>query len=111
MITGVQSFHFNFDETDSEPEVVVLFKLLSIFGPLPNALLEHVDDEKAREFLTAIWQVIVENEIVDNLSNWPEDVLNDDAKRLILRMTSLDPAQRAQMSDIITDAYWNAEPK
>jgi hypothetical protein len=90
---------------------VVLFKLLSTFGPLPGALVEHVDDKKAREVLTGVWQVIVENEINDNLSNWPEDVLDDDAKRLILQMTSLDPSQRAQMSDIVTDTYWNVEPK
>jgi hypothetical protein len=30
----------------------------------------------------------------------------DEAKRLILRMTNLDPTKRATMSEIVEDSYW-----
>jgi hypothetical protein len=92
--------------------VVVLFKLLSMFGPLPDALVQHVGEEKNGEVLTGLWQVITENEVNGSFADWSEDVfpnLNDEAKRLILRMANLDPARRAPMSDIIKDTYWNME--
>ena len=110
----MQPFHLNFEEVDTEPEVVVLFKLLSTFGPLTDAFVEHVNYERAKEILTDLWQVITENEVNGDFAGWSEDAfpnLHDDAKRLILRMTSLDPARRAPMSDIITDDYWNMEQK
>ena len=105
----MQSLHFDFAELDTEPEVVVLFKLLSTFGPLPDALLKHVDDAKAGELLTDLMQAVKENEVNGEFANWTEDVfpnLTVDAKRLIVRMTNLDPAQRAAMSEIMKDSYW-----
>ncbi|KAI1523938.1 calcium calmodulin dependent protein kinase, partial [Pyrenophora tritici-repentis] len=62
VITGVQSLHFDFAELDTEPEVVVLFKILSTFGPLPDALIKLVDDAKAGELLTDLWQAVKEND-------------------------------------------------
>lgn len=104
----MQSFHFDFEELDTEPEVVVLFKLLSTFGPLPDALTKHIDDLKAGELSADLWQVIRENEVKGGFAQWSEDDfpnLNDEAKRIILRMANLDPARRAPISDIITDTY------
>ena len=49
-----------------------------------------------------------------SLRNWTEDVfpnLTDEAKRLILRMTNLDPAMRATMSEIVKDNYWVEDEK
>ncbi|KAJ4376357.1 hypothetical protein N0V83_001640 [Neocucurbitaria cava] len=113
VITGVQSFNLNFDEIDTEPEVAVLFKLLATFGPLPDdALVTHVKDMKAGQLLTDFWQVIWEREVRGSFVEWEEDVfpnLDDGAKRLILRMTKLDPARRAPMSDIGTDAHWGVD--
>ncbi|KAF2790762.1 calcium/calmodulin dependent protein kinase-like protein [Melanomma pulvis-pyrius CBS 109.77] len=114
VITGVQSFYLNFDEVEAEPEMVVLFKLLSTFGPLPDALVKHVNEEKAGQVLTELWQVIIENQVNGDFADWSEDVfpnLDDEAKRLLLRMTNLDPARRAPISDIITDTYWNVKEK
>lgn len=106
----MQSFHLNFEKFETEPEVVVLFKLLSTFGPLPDALVKHVNDEEAGKLLNGLWQALRENEIKGHFAEWPENLfsnLNVEAKKLILRMTNLDPARRAPISDIITDAYWN----
>jgi hypothetical protein len=44
-----------------------------------------------------------------DFADWTEGVfpnLTDEAKRLILRMTNLDPAKRATMSEIVKDSYW-----
>ncbi|KAF1352906.1 calcium/calmodulin dependent protein kinase-like protein [Lizonia empirigonia] len=114
VITGVQSLHFDFAELDTEPELVVLFKLLSTFGPLPDALIKHVDDAKAGELLTDLWQAVKENDVNGDFADWTEDVfpnLTDEAKRLILRMSNLDPAKRATMSEIVKDSYWVEDEK
>jgi hypothetical protein len=106
--------HFDFAELDTEPEVVVLFKLLSTFGPLPDPLIKHVDDTKAGELLSDLWQAVKENDVNGNLADWTEDMfpnLTDEAKRLILRMTNLDPAKRATMSEIVKDSYWVEDEK
>ncbi|OCL11112.1 putative serine/threonine protein kinase [Glonium stellatum] len=110
VITGVQCFHPNFDELETEPEPVILFKLLSAFGPLPDALVKHVNDEEAESLLRGLWQAIAEDESNETFEQWSEETfpnLNDEAKSLILRMTHLDPAKRARMSDIMMDCYWN----
>jgi hypothetical protein len=108
----VQSLHFDFAELDTEPEVVVLFKLLSTFGPLPDALVQHVNDAKAGELLANLWQAVKENDGNGGFADWSEDVfpnLTDEAKRLILRMTKLDPAKRATTSEIVKDSYWEED--
>jgi len=104
--------HFDFAELDTEPEVVVLFKLLSTFGPLPDILIKHVDDANASELLSDLWQAVKENNVEGGFADWTEDVfpnLTDDAKRLILSMTNLDPASRATMSEAVKDSYWGEE--
>jgi hypothetical protein len=90
---------------------VILFKLLSAFGPLPDALVKHVNDEEAAALLKGLWQAIAEDdELNETFEQWSEEMfpnLDNEAKRLILRMTNLDPAKRASMSNIIMDSYWN----
>jgi serine/threonine protein kinase len=110
----VQSLHFDFSELDTEPEMAVLFKLLSTFGPLPGALIKHVDDAKASELLTSLWQAVKENDVNGDFADWTENVypnLTNEAKRVISRMTNLDPAKRATMSEILKDSYWVEDEK
>lgn len=105
----MQSLHFDFAELDTEPEVMILFKLLSTFGPLPDALIKHVDDAKSGELLTDLWQAVRENDANGDFADWTEDGfpnLTDEAKRLILRVTNLNPAKRLTMSEIVKDSYW-----
>lgn len=93
---------------------MILFRLLSAFGPLPDALVEHVNDENDGALLKGLWQAIAEDESTKDESNerfeqWSEEMfpnLDNEAKRLILRMANLDPAKRASMSDIVMDPYW-----
>jgi hypothetical protein len=109
VITGAQCFHPDFEKLDIEPEPVILFKLLSAFGPLPDALIKHVNDENGGALLKDLWQAITEDESTERFERWSEEMfpnLDDEAKRLILRMTNLDPTKRALMSDIVMDPYW-----
>ena len=109
----MQCFHPDFEELKklgTEPEPVILFRLLSAFGPLPDTLVDHVNDEEAGALLKGLWHAISEDESNETFEQWSEQRfpnLNDDAKRLILRMTDLDPAKRALMSDIMLDPYWS----
>ncbi|KAG4438606.1 hypothetical protein IFR05_005930 [Cadophora sp. M221] len=80
------------------PEPVILFKLLSAFGPLLDALVEHVNDDEAGVLLKGLWQAIAEDGSNKAFEQWSQDIypnLENKAKRLILRMTNLDPAKRA----------------
>ncbi|EDN98568.1 predicted protein [Sclerotinia sclerotiorum 1980 UF-70] len=114
VLTGVESYHPDFESLPIEPERVILHKLLSNFGPLPDVLVKHVDDEKGGELLKDLWKMIEEDEEraegYEPFEQWTEidyPNLNEDAKRLILRMTNLDPGKRAEMADIMTDPYWD----
>jgi hypothetical protein len=112
VITGAQCFHPDFDnlkKSGIEPEPVILYKLLSVFGPLPDALVNHVNDEEAGALLEGLSHAIATEESSDNFDQWSEEMfpnLDDSPKRLILRMTNLDPAKRALMSDVMADSYW-----
>jgi serine/threonine protein kinase len=106
----VEWLHADFTTLEVEPESVILFKLLSAFGPLPDALVEHVNDAESGELLRALWQAISEDETNETFDSWSSDTfpnLDSEVKRLILRMTNLDPVKRALMSDIMADTYWN----
>ncbi|CAD6445930.1 1c1e7a52-372a-471b-aaba-43841533574c [Sclerotinia trifoliorum] len=110
VITSAQCFHPDFETLDIEPEPVNLCKFLSAFGPLPDALVKHVNEKEAGALLNGLWQTIAEDESNEYFEQWPEEKfpnLVSEAKRLILRVTNLDPAKRASMSDIILDPYWN----
>ncbi|KAF2447578.1 putative serine/threonine protein kinase [Karstenula rhodostoma CBS 690.94] len=110
VITGVEWLHADFTTLEVEPESVILFKLLSAFGPLPDALVKHVNDAESEELLKALWQAISEDESNKTFDSWSSDTfpnLDSEVKRLILRMTNLDPVKRASMSDIMADTYWN----
>jgi hypothetical protein len=110
VITGAQCFHPDFEELDIEPESVILFKLLSVFGPLPDGLVKHVDDEEAGALLQGLLQAIAEDGSNEPFEQWSEEMfpnLDDEAKRLVLGMANLNPAKRPLMSDIITDPYWD----
>ena len=68
-----------------------------------------MNHEEAGALLKGLWQGIAEDESNERFEQWSEEMfpnLDNEAKRLILRMTNLDPAKRALMSDIVMDPYW-----
>ncbi len=42
---------------------MILYRLLSAFGPLPDALVKHVNDEEGGALLEGLWQEISEDEL------------------------------------------------
>ena len=62
-ITGAEVFHPDFEQLGKdavEPEHVILYKLLSMFGPAPQELLACIDDEYWNELLSALSEVVIE---------------------------------------------------
>lgn len=112
-ITGVETLHPDFEQLKkegTEPEQVILYKLISIFGPLPPELSKHVDDEYWGELLTALSQVVADEDPSGLFEQWAENVfpnLDPETKRVISRMTNLDPKKRATMDQILEDPWWN----
>ncbi|KAF2789124.1 kinase-like protein, partial [Melanomma pulvis-pyrius CBS 109.77] len=107
-VTGVEWLHLDFTTLEVEPEPVILFKLLSAFEPLPDALVKHINDADSGELLIAPWKAILEDETNEPFVSSSSDTLpslDGEVKRLILRMTNLDPAKRGSMSD--ADIYSN----
>ena len=112
-ITGVETLHPDFQqlkEEGVEPEHVLLYKLLSMFGPAPLELVTHVNDEYWEELLAALSQEVAEEDPRVRFEQWEETKfpnLSHETKRMILRMTSLDPKKRATMDEILEDRWWN----
>lgn len=111
-ITGVETLHPDFEQLKkegTEPEQVILYKLLSIFGPLPPGLITHVDDEYWGELLRTLSLVVAGEDPSGHFEQWEENVLpnlDSEAKRVISRMTNLDPKKRATMDQILQDPWW-----
>ncbi|KAK5093758.1 hypothetical protein LTS08_008822 [Lithohypha guttulata] len=114
-VTGVEALHPDFEQLQkeaAEPEQVILYKLLSIFGPLPPELITHVNDEYWGELLTALSQVVADEDSSVRFEQWGENVfpnLDRETKRVISRMTSLDPKGRATMDEILEDPWWKRD--
>lgn len=99
-IAGVETLHPDFEqikEDGIEPEQVLLYKLLSLFGSAPSALIEHVNDEYWGELLEVLSRVVEDEDQSVRFESWDEKVfpnLNSGAKRVIKKMTNLDPKKR-----------------
>lgn len=111
----MEALHPDFEQLQkegTEPEQVILYKLLSIFGPLPPELITHVNDEYWGELLTALSQVVADEDSSVRFEQWGENVfpnLDRETKRVISRMTSLDPKGRATMDEILEDPWWKRD--
>lgn len=60
--------------------------------------------------LTALSRVVEEEAINVRFDQWKEAEfpnLNPETKRMILRMTNLDPKKRATMDQILEDHWWD----
>ncbi|KAL1306342.1 hypothetical protein AAFC00_005057 [Neodothiora populina] len=110
VITGVEWLHPDVDNLEVEPEPVILFKLLTAFGPVPDALIRRVNDERGSALLKGLWQSIEEEKLYDPFKRWEEQTfpnLDHEAKRVISSMTNLDPERRLTMAEVMEDPYWS----
>lgn len=94
------------------PEQEIVVRHFMYFGPLPEALLTHVDDEKWIPALrggSEIAELAVADDPDIRFERWTTDDavhLTPSAKDMIARMTRLDPAQRASIDEVLGHPWW-----
>lgn len=60
----METLHPDFEQLKDEgiePEQVILYKLLSMFGPVPFELITHINDEYWGELVTALSEAIADS--------------------------------------------------
>lgn len=117
-ITGVEKLHPDFQklrEEGIEPEHLIFYKLLSMFGLVPPELISHIaaaattdDDDFWQDYATQLVEVVAEQDANERFMQWNESIFpffDHEVKRLVARMTNLDPAKRAIINQIMDDQY------
>jgi hypothetical protein len=109
----LETLHVDFQElreTGFTPEQEVLTRMLLFFGPLPQGLLKQIDDEMWEGLLMGLSQMVEEGRDSGmHFEHWEEqDFPNLDAetKRVLSRMLNLDPAERADVDEVLQDSWW-----
>ena len=111
-ITGAETLHPDFEQLKKEgieAEQVILYKLLSTFGPFSQELIRHVNDEYWGELLEALSRIVEDEDPSWRFEQWEESTfpnLDPETKRVISRMTNLDPKKRATMDQVLEDSWW-----
>jgi serine/threonine protein kinase len=126
VLLKIHIFGFTKDELlpDVDKESQVLDRMIRYFGPVPEALLQHISDDKNDSWrqvlgvLNSCYGISGEKEPWQHFSQWGKEVfselatkanfqyLNSDFKRLIGRMMNLDPAKRATVDELLHDHWW-----
>lgn len=111
-ITGAETLHPDFDELKEqglEPELVILSKMLSMFGPSPPGLITHVNDEYWSEMLTGLSQLVEAEDPNERFEQWEDPNLpnlDSETKTVIMKMTNLDPEKRPTIDQVLEDPWW-----
>lgn len=99
-------------ENGIPPEQEIVVRHLLYFGPLPDGLLSHVNDEKWTTLFRAASE-IAETEASEDpgcrFERWSVDNalhLTLEAKNMITDMTRLDPAQRPSIDEVLRHPWW-----
>lgn len=112
MITGIETLHPDFKELREagiEPELEILSRLITFFGPVPPELIAHIDNERWSNILMELSEATASDPSM-RFGEWEEDAfpnLTPATKEMITQMTKLNPAERATMSRILKDPWWN----
>lgn len=112
VITGMETLHPDFEELREagvEPELEILGRLITFFGPVPPELVAHVDDEGWCNTLVGLSEATAGDPSM-RFSQWKEEDfpnLDTETKRVISKMTKLNPAERASMSQVLKDPWWS----
>lgn len=99
-------------ENGIPPEQEIVVRHFMYFGPLPEGLLRHVNDESWTTLFRAASE-IAETEASEDpdcrLERWSADNaphLTPEARNMITKMTRLDPAQRASIDEVLKHPWW-----
>lgn len=113
MITSQEHLHPDFKYLDSEGvehTEALMGLLIAFFGPLPQELVAHVNDEIWGEKMKKISENIDSEGLNWRFEDWKEEEypeLDPDTKRIISSTTKLDPAKRPTMEEIMTESWWS----
>lgn len=93
----------------------ILVQQILYFGPLPQALLDQVDDAQWTKTLQMASK-IAEDNLPQlgflRIAEWPNDFVRDldvQAKDLIRAMTTLDPTARLTIDQVLEHPWWTSE--
>lgn len=94
------------------PEQEIVVRHFMYFGPLPEGLLRHVDDENWTTLFKAASEIAETEAAKDpdcrfelwSVSEAPH--LTPEAKDMISKMTRLDPAQRVGIEEVLEHSWW-----
>ena len=92
------------------PEIEVLERMISYFGPVPLGLLQHVNDE---DWCLAMMQLnsgFNKDNPAKLFSLWNEQGfpnLDSNFKKFVGKMTDLDPAKRATVDELLGNPWWH----
>ncbi|KAM5489202.1 hypothetical protein MaudMau93_003699 [Microsporum audouinii] len=113
--TSVETLHPDFEQLRRdgiEPELEVMGRLISYFGPVPAELVAHIQDDDWGKVMMVISDSTMDGGPVGpgRFIGWKEKDypnLDSEAKRMLLRIFNLDPAKRPTIEEILEDPWWN----
>ncbi|EGC47039.1 conserved hypothetical protein [Histoplasma capsulatum var. duboisii H88] len=114
-ITGVETLHPDFEQLKRdmiEPELEIMGRLISFFGPVPDELVIHVNNDNWGQIMIVISEGTSDGGPVGpgRFEKWEEKDypnLDSETKRFLWRMTNLSPLKRATMEEIMEDPWWS----
>lgn len=95
-------------EAGIEPELEIVGRLITFFGPVPPELVAHVNEQIWGNILMELSEATADDPSM-RFNQWKEEVfpnLDTETKRVISRMTKLNPAERGTMAEILKDPWW-----
>ncbi|PCG92481.1 Hypothetical protein PENO1_088530 [Penicillium occitanis (nom. inval.)] len=92
VITGVETLRLDFDELQEagiEPEMEIMSRLITLFGPVDPELVAHINEEQWGPILTELSEATTRGDPNMRFDRWTEHVfpnLNAETKRVISTM-------------------------
>jgi hypothetical protein len=85
-------------------------RLISFFGPVPTELVTHVQNDDWGKIMMIISESTMDGGPTGpgRFAKWEEKDypnLDSETKRMLSRMTNLDPSKRATMQEVLEDPW------